>query len=86
MEWTAPQIKPFIDGRADLFVYNGIFDDFIKVTSLSNSLEILDKYKIDYVLYEPKQPLTYLLEHSGQWRPIYSDRSTMLFERTHPLP
>ena len=85
MEWHAPDIKPFIDGRADIFVYNGVFDDFIKATALSNTLEILDKYKVDYVLYEPKQPLTYLLEHSSGWRQIYSDPSTVLFERTHPL-
>ena len=24
MEWNAPELKPFIDGRADIFVYNGV--------------------------------------------------------------
>jgi hypothetical protein len=81
MDWHTRDLKPFIDGRADIFVYNGVFDDFIKATALHDSLEILDKYKIDYVLYEPNQPLSYLLEHSGQWRPIYSDSSAVLFER-----
>jgi hypothetical protein len=86
MDWHAPELKPFIDGRADIFVYNGVFDDFVKATTLSNSLEILDKYKIDYVLYEPKQPLTYLLEHSPGWRLLYSDNSTVLFQRVSPMP
>lgn len=81
MEWHAPEIRPFIDGRADLFVYNGVFKDFIKATALDNSLEILDRYKVDYVLFVPNEPLTYLLEHSQSWRLIYSDSSTVLFGR-----
>lgn len=86
MDWNSPELKPFIDGRADIFVYNGVFDDFVRATTLNNSFEILDKYKIDYILYEPKQPLTYLLEHSPGWRLLYSDNSTVLFQRVSPAP
>jgi len=84
MEWSARECKPFIDGRADIFVYNGVFDDFFKATSLKDSVEILDKYGIKYVLYVPKEPLTYLLEHSPAWRLIYSDSVAVLFERVPP--
>jgi hypothetical protein len=82
MEWNAPELKPFIDGRADIFVYNGTFYDSLKITSLKESFEILDKYKIDYVFLQPNQPLDYLLEHSPAWHPIYSDKVAVLFERT----
>jgi hypothetical protein len=82
MEWNAPQLKPFIDGRADIFVYNGVFEDFLTATAIKEPFAILDKYKIDYVFLQPKQPLSYLLEHSPAWRMIYSDKVAVLFERT----
>ena len=82
MEWNVPQLKPFIDGRADIFVYNGTFDNYLKVLHIQAPFEILDKYKIDYVLLEPAKPLTYLLEHSPAWRMIYSEKVAVLFERT----
>lgn len=81
MEWNAPELKPFIDGRTDIFVYNGTFDDYVKAVSIQTPFEILDKYGINYALLEPKQPLGYLLEHSPAWRPIYSDKVAVLFER-----
>jgi hypothetical protein len=82
MEWTAPELKTFIDSRADIFVYNGAFDDYVKAVLIQTPFEILDKYKIDYVLLEPKRPLEYLLEHSPAWHPIYTDKVAVLFERT----
>jgi hypothetical protein len=50
--------------------------------SIQTPFEVLDKYRIDYVLLEPKQPLGYLLQHSPTWRPIYTDKVAVLFERT----
>jgi hypothetical protein len=82
MEWHAPEVKTFVDGRADIFVYNGVFEDFLRATALEHSLEILDKCKIDYVFVEPNQPLVYLLNHSSTWHPIYTDKVAVLFERT----
>ena len=84
MEWNAPQLKPFIDGRADIFVFNGVFEDYLSVITMKHPFEILDKYKIDYVLVPPNQPLTYLLEHSPAWHSIYSDKVATLFGRTAP--
>ena len=86
MEWHDPQLKTFVDGRADIFVYNGVFEDFLRATAIKNSFEILDKYKIEYVLLQPKEPLVYLLEHSSAWRPIYTDKIAALFERTGGPP
>ena len=82
MEWHAPELKTFVDGRADIFVYNGVFEDFLRATSLKHSFEVLDKYKIDYVFLRPNEPLIYLLEHSPGWRSIYSDKIAVLLERT----
>jgi hypothetical protein len=86
MEWYTPQFKPFIDGRADIFVYNGVFSDFLRATAAESSSEILNKYKIDYVLLPPDEPMTYLLRHSSEWRTIYSDRVSVLFGRGGVAP
>jgi hypothetical protein len=82
LEWNAPELKPFIDGRGDVFVHNGVFDDFVKATEIKESLDILNRYRIDYALLNPNQPLAYLLEHSPEWRPTYTDKVAVLFERT----
>ena len=68
MEWYAPELKPLIDSRADIFIYNGVFDDYLKVTGNDHSFQILDKYRIDYVLLPPKRPLIRLLQNSPAWR------------------
>ncbi|MGA2905927.1 MAG: hypothetical protein ABSD98_19040 [Candidatus Korobacteraceae bacterium] len=86
MEWTAPELKPFTDSRADIFVYNSTFDDYIKAVTIESPFEVLDKYQIDYVLLESKEPLGYVLEHSPAWRPIYSDKVAVLFQRSAASP
>ena len=86
MEWTTPRLKPFTDGRADIFAYNGTFDDYVKTMLIQSPLEVLDKYKFDYVLIEPGHPLEYVLRHSPEWRPKYSDHVAVLFERATAPP
>lgn len=86
IEWNAPEIKPGIDGRADIFVYTGVFTDFLQAMALKGSLETLDKYRIEYVLIQPKQPMAYLLGSSPAWRRIYSDNVATLFERSPSVP
>jgi len=82
MEWNAPELKPLIDGRTDIFVYNGVLDDHRKAMMIEKPFEILDRHKIDYVLLQPKEPLVYLLKHSPAWRMIYADKVAVLYERT----
>lgn len=81
IEFNAPAIKTFADGRADIFIYNGVFDDYIRINSIERPLELLDKYKIDYVLYPVDKRLTYLLDHSAGWRTIYQDKIVKLYQR-----
>ena len=85
MEWYVPDLKPFVDGRTDIFVYNGVFDDYGKIVLLQRTFELLDQYKIDFVLYEPDQPLSYLLDRSPQWQRIYADSVAKVYRRA-PAP
>jgi len=80
MEWYSPELKPFVDGRADLFVYNGTLDDHRKATTMQAPLEVLDKYRFDYALLQPDRPLTYLLENSPDWKVVYSDKVAVLLQ------
>jgi hypothetical protein len=81
MEWYAPELKPLVDTRTDIFIYNGVFADYLRVTANDHSFQILDRYKIEYVLLSPQRPLIYLLENSPAWREIYADKVATLFER-----
>ena len=82
MEWDAPELKPFMDGRTDIFVFNGAFSDYLKAVLIQSPFEVMDKYKIDYVLLETGKPPAYVLQHSAAWHPIYSDKVAVLFERS----
>jgi len=81
IEWNAPAIKTFADDRTDIFVYNGVFDDYLKAVAMQQPQEILDRYKIAYVLYSPGSPLSLSLERGARWKVIYADEVAMLFER-----
>ena len=86
IEWNAPTIKTFADGRADIFTYNGVLDDYLKINNIEQPFELLDRYKIDYVLFPVGKRLTYVLDHSSGWKAIYSDRVVRLYERVLPPP
>jgi hypothetical protein len=81
MEWYTPQIPVFIDSRADIFEYNGTFRDYLNVVRVKDSLKILEKYQIRYVLFERDSPLIYLLKTTRQWKVDYEDETTTLLER-----
>jgi hypothetical protein len=84
IEWNAPSIPTFADGRADIFAYNGVLEDYLKINSIDNSLALLDRYQIRYVLFPKGKRLPYLLAHAPGWELIYSDNVAQLFERTSP--
>jgi hypothetical protein len=84
--WHDRSFKEFIDSRADIFVYAGVFQDYISLLGLNDSAAILDKYGIRYVLYSPNEPLTYVLEHDPNWKVIFRGKVSMMLERVGPAP
>jgi len=81
IEFYAPTIKTFADGRTDIFVYSGVLNDYQKINTIEEPLELLDKYKIDYVLFPVNKHLSYVLDHSAAWRTIYEDKVVKLYQR-----
>jgi hypothetical protein len=84
--WHDRQIPVFIDSRVDIFEYNGTFKDYLDIVHLKDSIAILDKHDIKYVLFEKDAPLTYLLKTSCEWKVDYEDGTAILLERIKPLP
>ncbi len=79
--WNARQIPVFVDSRVDIFEYRGIFADYLDIMGLKNSLELLRKHQIRYVLFAREKPLSYLLRNSPGWKVIYQDNVAVVFER-----
>jgi hypothetical protein len=76
-----PEVKTFIDGRTDIFEYTGVLKDYLDAEQLKGSLDVLDKYRVRYVLTSPELPLSYLLRNNPGWKMIFSDQVAMIFER-----
>jgi hypothetical protein len=84
--WNARQIPVFIDSRVDIFEHEGILADYLAATNLHNTLEILDKHAIRYVLFPKTAPIAYMLRHLPAWKTDYDDGSTILLERATAQP
>ena len=77
-------MKVFIDSRVDIFEYEGVFRDYLNLVQIKNPQDVLDKYKIRYVLFPYHEQLTYILEHDPRWKVNYRDSVSVLFERVTP--
>ena len=81
LEWTLPHIPTFIDSRTDIFEYRGVLKDYLRVATLGNSQEILNRYRISYVVYPVNTGLSYFLSKSPQWERLYSDGQAAIYRR-----
>ncbi len=84
LTWNLRNVPVFVDSRVDIFEYNGTFKDYLDIIRIEDTLALLDKHRIRYVLFEPKTPLVYLLEHTGGWKVDYQRDNVILLERTSP--
>lgn len=82
INWKDPNLKVFVDGRADIFDYTGVLKDYLALLRVDDPEPLLDKYKARYVLFPHHEPFTYVLEHDPKWKTVYSDRLSVLLERT----
>lgn len=85
LEWNNRDIPTFVDSRVDIFEYAGVFKDYIDLLGLKNPEAVLDKYKIQYVLFPTSEPLSYVLRHDSKWKEVYSDKLATMFERSQPV-
>lgn len=81
LPWNDPGVKVFIDSRVDIFEYEGVLQDYLDFLELKHPNVILDKYKIQSVLFPPSEPIVYVLAHDSSWKETYRDNISVLFER-----
>lgn len=78
-----PQHQVFIDGRADLYEYSGVFQDYMKIATLDRkTLPLLARYHITSCLIDRKGPLATLLAASPDWKQTYADDNSAIFIRS----
>ncbi len=81
--WNRPTLPVFIDSRVDIYEYNGVFGDYLDTVRIRNPLRVLDRYRIDAVLFEQDTPLTYLLRRTPGWYAAWQDEHAILFRRVN---
>ena len=75
-------IKPFIDGRAEVFG-----DDFLArfraITGQDDTelVKALDEYHIEWAILEPDMPTIKKMENMPGWQQIYADKTAVVFTR-----
>ena len=84
--WNVRNIPVFIDSRIDIYEYNGVFADYLDAIGIKNTLGILDKHHIRYVLFPQTSPVAYLLLHNSGWKTNYQDGTTVVLERIGAVP
>jgi hypothetical protein len=68
-----PPPKVFIDGRADMYGEQ-ILSDYSKIQSSSSERKVLlDKYAVNWIVFEKDSDLVRDLEDSGQWQATFTN-------------
>ena len=78
LNWKDPDLKVFVDGRADIFEYSGVFKDYLDLLMLDAPGPILDKYGARYVLFPRHDPFTRYMQNDPKWKTVYSDQLSVL--------
>jgi hypothetical protein len=82
LSWALPEQKVFIDGRADVFAWTGVFQDYGAWATLREDPRLLlDKYGIEFCLLSQSAPEARLLRYLPGWSERYSDSQSVIFVR-----
>ena len=82
LSWALPRQKVFIDGRADVYAWTGVFADYGAWATLrEDPRRLLDKYAIDFCLLAQSSPQVRVLRYLPGWSERYSDSQAVIFAR-----
>jgi len=83
--WAAPEYPVFIDGRADVYQWTGVIDEFGRWATLQTAPDLLlDKYHVNFCLLERTSAVANVLPLLPNWKAVYSDARSVIFVRTPP--
>jgi len=81
------RIRPFIDGRADMYGDDFMFEWERIHDGHAAAFERAERrWGIGWTILEPDAPLTALLDNRGGWRRIYADRWAVVHQGPTPSP
>ena len=77
-----PEQKVFIDGREDLYEFEGVMGDYLQVVNFRPAaFSILRFYGIRMLLLQQDEPLAVVLAERPDWKRIYKDDASVIFLR-----
>lgn len=73
-------IQTFIDSRADVFIENGVFQDYMYAENLYvNPEDIIDKYRISTFFISQNSRLAIYISGRPEWNIVYSDETSIIY-------
>ncbi|RZB37651.1 MAG: hypothetical protein SRB2_00753 [Desulfobacteraceae bacterium Eth-SRB2] len=79
-----PKYKVFFDGRSDMYGVDRL-KEYMKVARVEPGWdEVLEKYKINWIIYNANSPLSLLLMEKDDWKLIYADKVSNIFVKDNP--
>ncbi len=57
--------------------------DTVDLVDIRSAFEVLDEYKVSWIIIVPSQPLTKALAQSALWDKAYADKYAVVFVRRH---
>jgi hypothetical protein len=80
---AAPADKIFIDGRYDTVYPLKVIDDYLRFFFDEPGADaVLDSYPHNFILIGPGTPARHVVERRADWRMIYKDDNSLLYERS----
>lgn len=80
--WALPEQKVFIDGRADVYDWTGVFAEMARWALIREDPNLLlNKYGINYCLLRKTAPMAQVLPFLPEWKKVYSDDLAVIFAR-----
>ena len=79
-----PKYKVFIDGRLDMYGSSRI-KEYLKIANVQPAWEkIIEKYDIEWIIFDANSALSMLLMQRSDWRLIYADKVANIFVKNIP--
>jgi hypothetical protein len=84
--WTNPAQPVFIDGRADIYAWNGVMREYGRWAQLEvDPRNLLDCYQIQTCLLRSSAPMAHVLPYLPGWRQVYADQLAVIYTRAPGL-
>jgi hypothetical protein len=81
-----PEQRVFMDDRYDMYP-TALVEDYTDVADgHPNWEQVLDKYRVQVIVWQPKRALSQLLAQSRNWHRVHADRTAVVYERVGSPP